>query len=58
MAAFEAIATGRGFDVRLPYSITFQFLTYLPPSHGYTYHKPFLPWLEYIHCDIYSGGWK
>ncbi len=42
MAAFEAIATDHGFDVELPHSIIFQFLGYLPPSHGYTYHKPLL----------------
>lgn len=58
MAAFEGTATGGGFDVGLSYTITFQLFSHLPPSHGYTYHKPFLPWTEYIHYDIYSREWK
>lgn len=58
MAAFEGAATGCSFDVGLPYSVTFQFFHHLTPSHGYTYHKSFQLWTEYIHYDIYSGGWK
>lgn len=57
MAAFEGAATGCRFDVGPPYSVTFRFLSYFPYSHGYTYHKSFLPGREYVHY-IYSGGWK
>lgn len=58
MAAFEGTATGCGFDVGLPYSVTFQIFRHLPPSRAYTYHESFQPWTECIHYDIYSGEWK